>query len=98
MNQRLREDHNFNDVPAAGATKADESAVGEFCDLVVIESELIDAVGAVEKRDAGGHWNPNSVLPPVQGQPFLAVATYQRHGDQQERVAAEWATKINDSI
>ena len=60
MNQRVREHHHLDDVPAAGATDADAPAVGEFCDLLVVVGEFVDAVGAIENRDARYHGTPDS--------------------------------------
>ena len=57
VNHGVREHHNLDDVPAAGAPNADAPAVGEFRNSLIIESELIDAVGAVEESDAGSRWN-----------------------------------------
>ena len=45
MNQRVRKHHYLDDVPAAGATNTDAPAVGEFCDLLIVERKLVDAVG-----------------------------------------------------
>ena len=64
-NQGVREHHNLDDVPAVGAANTDAPAVGELWNFLVVEGEFINAVRAIEQRDAGCHWNPNSVLPPV---------------------------------
>ena len=57
MNQRVREHHNLDDVPAARAANADAPAVGELCDSLQIEGEFLDAVGAIEQSDARSHGN-----------------------------------------
>lgn len=55
VNHGVRQHHNLNDVSASEATNTDTPAVGEFCDSLIVEPEFIDAVGAVEQRNACCH-------------------------------------------
>ena len=54
MNQRVRKHSNLDHVPAAGATDADTPSIGELCDLLIVEPEFINAVGAVKESNARG--------------------------------------------
>lgn len=49
MTQRVVEHRNLDDVSASGAANADAPTVIEFCDLLVVEPEFIDAVRAIEQ-------------------------------------------------
>jgi hypothetical protein len=55
VNQRVVEHHNLDNVSAAWTPNTDAPAVGEFCDLLVVEPEFINAMGTGEQRNALCH-------------------------------------------
>ncbi len=62
MNHLVSPYHDLDYVSATRTTNGDTPAKSKISDLLVIESEVIDAVGAVEERDTFGlgriHWSP----------------------------------------
>jgi len=60
VDQLVSPHHDLDHVAAFWTTNHDSPAKAKVSDLLVIESEVIDAMGAAEQRDTFdlAHWNP----------------------------------------